>query len=84
MEEALEDWQSRGEDRIENNGYISASAGPQMGVFDTYEMVREDGVEAIAYTTVKGSLLTIQVFDFTTNSLEWAMPDVLERIYIGE
>lgn len=55
-----------------------------MGIFDTYEMVRDDGVEAFAYTEVKDSLFTIQVFDFTTQRLDRALPEVLERTRIVE
>ena len=65
-------------------GYISFAVGPKMGTFDTYEMVRENGVEALAYTSVKDSLLMIQVFDLTTQRLDRALPEVLERVYIKE
>ena len=82
--DVLEDLYSVAEGRIENEGCISASVGPQMGVFDTYEMVYESGVEAFAYTEVKNSVLRIQVFDFTTNRAEWALEDVLKRVYIAE
>jgi hypothetical protein len=82
--DVLEDLYSVAEGRIENEGCISASVGPQMGVFDTYEMVYESGVEAFAYTEVKNSVLRIQVFDFTTNRAEWALEDVLKRVYITE
>ncbi len=84
MEEALNNLHSIAEGRIEEDGYISASVGPQMSVFDTYEMVYENGVEAFACTMVKNSLFTIQVFDNTTNRLEWALEDVLKRVHIAE
>ena len=47
-------------------------------------MVYESCVEAFAYTEVKNSVLRIQVFDFTTNRAEWALEDVLKRVYIAE
>ena len=72
------------EEREAQGCYISYSEGTEMGIFDTYEMVRDDGVEAFAYTEVKDSLFTIQVFDFTTQRLDRALPEVLERIHIVE
>lgn len=68
----------------ENDDYISDGMGPKMGVYDTYEIVFDNEVDAFAYTTVGDSLFWIEVFDYTTNRADRALPEVLERVHFVE
>lgn len=72
------------ENEKESGLYISDAIGAKTGVYDTYEVVTEYGVEALAYTTVKDSMFLVQIFDTTTNRADRALPEVLERIHIVE
>ena len=68
----------------ENDDYISDGMGPRMGVYDTYEIAFDNEVDAFAYTTVGDSLFWIEVFDYTTNRADRALPEVLERVHFVE
>jgi hypothetical protein len=64
--------------------YVSDGPGAKMGDFDTYEIICEGGIDAFAYTTIGNAFLAVEVQDFTTTNLEWALEDVLDRVHIVE